>query len=138
MTKEVSITIAGVQLGTDEEPIIMTASGTYHLHNDKHYIQYEERSEEGLGSVKNLIKLSLTRVEMTKQGAAKSQMDFDLNHRTEIIYQTPYGSLYFEARTTRLVITEAESLIEVTLEYSLFSKEEHISDNRTIIRISAI
>ncbi len=138
MTKEVSIIIEGVQLGSEEEPIIITASGTYHLHNDKHYIQYEEMSEEGHGSVQNRIKLSMTQVEMIKKSATNSQMSFDLNRRTEIIYQTPYGNLFFEAKTTLLTITETERLIEATLEYSLYSNDEPISDNRTIIRITAI
>ena len=138
MTKEVSITMEGVQLGSEEEPIITTASGTYHLRNGKHYIQYEEKSVEGSKSVKSLIKISMTQVEITKQGAEKSQMNFDLHDMTEIIYQTPYGSLFFEAKTTQLLITEAERLIEVTLEYSLLSNKDTISDNRTIIRIMAL
>lgn len=135
MTKEVSITIEGIQLGSEEAPIIMTASGTYHMHKDKHYIQYEEQSEEGLGSIKSMIKIGLTQIEMTKKGTGNSEMTFDLNQKTEVIYRTPYGTLFFEAMTSRIAVEEAEEEIVVRLEYSLFTNDETISDNRTTIRI---
>jgi len=138
MTKEVSIIIDGVQIGTEEEPIIMTASGTYHLQNDKHYIQYEEPSEDGQGTIKNRIKITPSQVEMTKKGASDSQMNFDLNHSTEIIYQTPYGNLFFEVKTNLLEVIETEKLIEVKLEYTLYSNGDLIAEHRTIIRINSL
>ncbi len=135
MTKEVSIIIEGTQIGVEEEPILITASGTYHMHNDKHYIQYEELSEDGLGRSKNMIKIGAEKIEMTKRGASSSEMSFDLMHTTPVTYQTPYGSLCFQAQTSQFIVEETNHTLEVTMEYSLYSKEEHISDNRTIIRI---
>ncbi len=137
MTKEVSIIIEGTQIGIEEEPILITAAGTYHMHNDKHYIQYEELSEDGLGHSKNLIKIGATKIEMTKKGASNSEMSFDLKHITPVIYQTPYGSLCFQAQTAQFTVEETNHTLKVTMEYSLYSNEEHISDNRTIIRIQS-
>lgn len=135
MTKEVSVTIEGIQLGTEEEPIISTASGTYHLHNDKHYIQYNETVEDGEGMIKSIIKISRTQIEMTKKGAITSQMTFDLCEMTEAIYQTPFGSLFFEVKTSKIQVEELPGRIEVGLEYSLSSNGELMSDNRTLIKI---
>lgn len=135
MTKEVSITIEGTQMGAEEDSVIITASGTYHMHSNKHYIQYEEQAEEGPGIIKNMIKIGPDQVEMTKKGDASSEMNFAINHKTEVIYRTPYGSLFFEARTSQIKVVEEENSIEVTMEYALYSNEDHISDNRTIIRI---
>ncbi|MDF2485809.1 MAG: hypothetical protein K0R46_1977 [Herbinix sp.] len=135
MTKEVSITIEGIQLGSEEAPIRMIASGVYHMHKDKHYIQYDEQSEDGQGSIKNMIKIGLTRIEMTKKGAGSSEMTFDLNQTTEVIYCTPYGTLVFEAKTSQITVEEKEEEIVVRLEYSLYTNEAPISDNRTTIRI---
>jgi uncharacterized beta-barrel protein YwiB (DUF1934 family) len=133
MTKEVSITMEGIQKGLEEEPIITTASGTYHLRQDKHYIQYEEQTEQGC--IRNTVKIALTQVEMTKKGAINSEMEFDLNRRTDVIYRTPYGTLFFEAQTSQITVKEEEDYIEVTLEYNLFSNDDLTSENRTIIRI---
>jgi uncharacterized beta-barrel protein YwiB (DUF1934 family) len=135
MTKEVVIIIEGTQIGAEESPILMTASGTYHRHHDKHYIQYEEPAEDGQGCIKNMVKIGASQIEMTKKGAASSEMRFDMNNKSEITYQTPYGSLFFESQTSQITIVEEEASIEVAMEYSLYSNNDRISDNRTIIRI---
>ncbi len=137
MTKEVSITIEGTQTGAEEVPILITASGTYHMHNNKHYIQYEEQAEDGQGCIKNMIKIGPEQIEMTKKGAASSEMTFDRNNKTEVIYRTPFGSLFFETLTSQIAMIVEENSIEVTMEYALYSNEDHISDHRTIIRIQA-
>jgi uncharacterized beta-barrel protein YwiB (DUF1934 family) len=82
-----------------------------------------------------MIKIACNQVEMTKKGAINSEMLFDLNRKTEIIYRTSYGTLFFEAQTSRITVSEEEDKIEVILEYCLFSNDELISENRTTIRI---
>lgn len=135
MTREVSITMEGIQKGLEDSPVLTTASGSYHIRQDKQYIQFDEQAEEGQGSIKNMIKIACNQVEMTKKGAINSEMLFDLNRKTEIIYRTSYGTLFFEAQTSRITVSEEEDKIEVILEYCLFSNDELISENRTIIRI---
>ncbi len=135
MTKQVSIMMEGIQKGLEDSPVLTAASGIYHIRHDKHYIQFEEQAEEGQGSIKNMIKIALNQVEMTKKGAVNSEMVFDLNRKTEIIYRTSFGTLYFEAQTSRINVNEEEDKLEVVLEYCLFSNDELISENCTIIRI---
>ncbi len=135
MTKEVSITMEGIQKGLEDSPVLTTASGIYHIRLDKHYIQYEEQAEEEQGRINNMIKIANNRVEMTKKGAINSEMVFDLNGKTEVVYRTSYGTLYFEAQTSRITVDEEEDKLEVVLEYCLFSNDELISENCTIIRI---
>ena len=135
MTKEVSITMEGIQKGLEDSLVRTTASGIYHMRHDKHYIQFEEQAEEGQGIIKNMIKITLDQVEMTKNGAVNSEMVFDLNHKTEIVYRTSFGTLYFEAQTSNITVNEEADKLEVLLEYSLFSNDDPISENRTIIRI---
>jgi uncharacterized beta-barrel protein YwiB (DUF1934 family) len=135
MTKEVSIMMKGIQKGLEDLPVLTTASGIYHIRLDKQYIQFDEQAEEGQGCIKNMIKIARNQVEMTKKGAINSEMVFDLNRKTEIIYRTSYGTLFFEAQTSRIMINEEEDKLEVILEYCLFSNDELISENRTIICI---
>ncbi len=135
MTKEVFITMEGIQKGLEDEPILTRASGTYHKLRDKHYIQFEEQAEEGQGGVSNRIIIVSNQVEMKKKGAVDSEMVFDLDRKTEVIYRTSYGTLFFEAQTSRVMVKEEEDKIEVILEYSLFSNDDLISENHTRIRI---
>jgi uncharacterized beta-barrel protein YwiB (DUF1934 family) len=137
MTKEVIISIEGLQQGSEEEPVVMTASGTYHLLKGRHYIQYDEKSEEGEGVTKSTIKISLTKIELSKKGANSSQMDFDINDETIAIYHTPYGSLAFDVKTSEIVLDEAQDRLRVKLEYSLSSNDSHVSNNRIMICIES-
>jgi uncharacterized beta-barrel protein YwiB (DUF1934 family) len=137
MKKEVSIVIEGAQLGSEEEPVIMTASGIYHLHSDRHYIQYEEKPEEGEGIIKCTVKIALTKIELSKKGANCAQMVFDLNEETVAIYQTPFGNLSFDVKTTEIILEESPDKLQVKLVYSLSSNDSHVSNNRIIIMIES-
>ena len=59
MTKDVLITISGVQmLDDDDEDVEMVTRGDYYQKNGKHYIMYDEQMEGFEGTVKNIIKVS--------------------------------------------------------------------------------
>ncbi len=135
MTKEVLISIQGVQLGSKEEPIRMTALGSYHFTNGTHYIQYEECATEDQERSKNTIKISSEKVELSKKGAAASQMTFHLSHIEQAIYQTPYGSLSLETNTHSIRLQESNDKIEVGLQYSLFSDAKLMSEHELNIVI---
>jgi uncharacterized beta-barrel protein YwiB (DUF1934 family) len=135
MTKYITVTIEGSQLDNDEAPIVLSCNGTYHLHNDMYYVQYDEVIEEGKESIKNRMKISQTQIEMIKKGSGASQITFDLDQDTQAIYRTPYGSLCFEVKTSDIRVKELEELIEAELEYTLYSEGALLSSHRTIIRI---
>lgn len=135
MTKEVSITIIGNQPGTKEEPVTMTASGIYHLTNGKHDIRYEEKSEEHEVVLKNSLKITQTKVVLTKKGAQNSLMEFDLDETTQAVYPTPYGSLALDIKTKLIVVKETSNKIEVKLEYALFTNDSKLSNNELLIII---
>ncbi|MDD3172783.1 MAG: DUF1934 domain-containing protein [Herbinix sp.] len=137
MTKDVIISIKGIQLGAEEEPVIMTAMGTYHLTNGKHYIQYDEKIEDSDISLKNTLKISTFGVLLTKKGVQHSQMAFDLNETTRTVYQTPYGNLSLEVKTKSIQIKEASEKIEVKLKYSISDDVSKMSENELIIAIEA-
>ena len=136
MTKEVAVIIEGFQQG-QEEPVITKTSGIYHLHGDRHFIQYEEEGQEGEGSTKNLIKISATRIELAKRSNSFAQMNFDLEEKTETVYQTPYGSLFLEIKTNKIQIIETLDNLQIELEYTLYENGEKLSDNRISMMITA-
>lgn len=137
MTKEVDIRIKGQQLGEEEDPVIMTASGTYHLTNGNHYIHYVEEVEGSDDISKNTIKISSKRVILLKKGVQNSQMIFDLQEEDQAIYQTSYGRLTMETDTRMIKLQETQDRIEVQMEYSLFADGSKLSDNRLSIVIIA-
>lgn len=137
MTKDVILNIEGRQLDSDEMVMIVKADGVYHLQHQKHFIQYDEPAETEGAVIKNMIKISPNRIEITKKGAVSSQMYFDLDQNTEAIYQTPYGDLCFQIRTSTIFLEATENSILVKLEYSLYTEDSLLSDHRTVILIQA-
>ena len=68
MTKDVLITISGVQmLDDDDEDVEMVTRGDYYQKNGKHYIMYDEQMEGFEGTVKNIIKVSPGSVDIIKK-----------------------------------------------------------------------
>jgi uncharacterized beta-barrel protein YwiB (DUF1934 family) len=135
MTKDVLITIEGLQHGSEEAPVTTTAYGTYHLTNGWHYITYDDISTEGEAATKNTIKIKLDQIILTKKGTQLTQMNFELKETTQANYQTPYGSLTLEIKTTKILIMASEENIEVKLDYSLSTEDSPLSDNSLTIQI---
>lgn len=67
MTKDVLITISGMQFDIEEEPVELVTVGTYYLKNGKHYVLYEEQTEGNGQVTKNIVKFYEGHFEMTKR-----------------------------------------------------------------------
>ena len=129
MTKEVIISIEGTQIGSEEDPIVVTASGIYHFTNGKHFVQYDEKLEGSDKSSKNTIKISPSNVVLTKKTVVQSHMEFELNELTRTYYQTAYGEMIFDIITKSISLEEKPYKIEARLEYTLTTQGSVVSDN---------
>lgn len=152
MNGNVSIFIEGLVRGEDESSIITKATGVYRMLDDVHILKYMEsavkRDEESdaldKGSISadedcvNTIKISSGLVEMIKMGENSTHMVFDLSRSTQSVYDTPYGSLYFQVETRRIDIEEKENELVLDMEYSLSHEDSHISDNRIYLTVNEV
>ena len=96
MTKEVLVTISGLQFAEDrenEEAVEIITAGDYYKRNGKHYIVYEEVTEGFDAPTKNIIKMSADKMDITKSGTNSVHMMFEKNRKNMSYYYTPYGSL---------------------------------------------
>lgn len=144
MNENVNILIEGIVRGEDESRITTKATGQYCMLDDVHIIRYTEsavkRDEKSEALDKdsinteedcvNTIKISTGLVEMIKIGDNSTHMVFDINKPTQSVYDTPYGSLYFNILTTRIDIEEKGNTVTLNMEYSLSHEDSHISDNQ--------
>lgn len=143
MIGNVSIFIEGTVRGEEESRIITKATGHYSRLDGLHILKYMESAvkrdgesdsivDESLDTDEdcvNTIKISSQQVEMIKIGQNSTHMVFDLSRATQSIYDTPYGSLYFDIQTTRIEIEEKDKELFLNMEYSLSYENSHISDN---------
>lgn len=137
MTKDVLVTIEGLQIDVDAEAIKVCESGQYHLRNGKHYIQYDEKVEGGKGVIKNIIKISQNQISIIKKGFNETTMVFNVNEVTRTDYSTPYGMLPLDIRTKIIRLDELENEILVFLTYSLSMSDNHLTDNSIKIKITS-
>jgi uncharacterized beta-barrel protein YwiB (DUF1934 family) len=139
MSKRVKIFIEGMSRDEEEDRIITNAIGEYRLIDGVHILRYKENDLENNNSSENdkeinTIRISSTYVEMIKSGDNRTKMVFDLYKNTESVYDTPYGCLQFQIKTSKMVLEEKQDQIVMHMEYSLSHNDSHISDNRILIK----
>ena len=139
MTKDVLITISGLQFadGADSEPVEIITSGVYYKKNGKHYILYDEVTEETCRTTKNIIKLGDEVVDITKRGEVNVHMMFEKNKKNVTYYYTPYGRLLIGTDATKVLVEEKEHDLCVTVDYMLEINYEHMADCTITMKVKS-
>ena len=135
MNKKVKVSLSSYQK-TDAgvEEIKVSAPGTYSLINDRHFIKYEEKTDDGAIN-KVLLKFENNFFEMTKSGETVSTLTFTEGENTEGYYKTPYGTFLIETDTKKLDLKIGKKNIFVNLEYGLYIDGEFVADCKMYIEI---
>lgn len=137
MTKDILVSVAGIQFEIDEEEVIeVITSGNYYCKSGKHYILYEEQDEQQ-GVTKNRIKIEPNRVEMKKNGAITTNMIFEEGKENITYYNTGFGTLLVQVKTSSIIFLEQEDFIYVKILYSMDVNYAHVSDCRVEIKVRA-
>ena len=139
MTKDVLITISGVQMLDEEDmDVEMVTRGDYYQRNGKHYILYDEVMEGFEGTVRNVIKVSPESVDIIKQGAASTRMQFYKNNKNLSCYTTPLGDLMIGIQANRISIDEGQDHLKINVEYSLDINYQHASDCNISVSVQSV
>ena len=130
MTKEVLITISGIHVMDDAEDadVEMMIRGDYYYKNGKHYILYDEVVEGLEGTIRNVIKVSPSGMDIIKKGAANTHMQFEKNKKNLSCYVTPMGDMMVGIQASQIRIDEQPDSLTVAMEYSLDINYQHLSD----------
>jgi uncharacterized beta-barrel protein YwiB (DUF1934 family) len=137
MTKDVLITISGMQFDIEEKPIELVTVGTYYCKNGKHYVLYEEQTEDNGQVTKNIVKFYDGHFEMTKKGGNNSFLLFDREKKTSTVYQTLAGPIQIDAVTRDLSIAETENELLVNVKYALDINYNFISECEVNFKVQA-
>ena len=130
MTKDVLITISGLQYDIDEnETVEVVTPGTYYFKNNKHYLLYDEYLDESSNEVtKNKMIISGDQISIIKTGATSTQMQFEPGKECLSYYHTPMGQLEIAFATSKVNIHHEEDLINININYGLSINKSHVSD----------
>ena len=138
MNKSVSINLSSHQK-TDSgiEEIKVSSKGVYSLINGRHFVKYDEETEDGQKN-KVLLKFEDDFFEMTKSGEVSSTLHFEEGLKTEGLYKTPYGAFLIETDTKKLDIDIKENGICIQITYELAIAGEYVADCNIDIEIEFI
>lgn len=78
MTKDVLLSIKGLQIGENEQndTIEVISPGDYYFRNGKHFFMYEEVMEGQKESTRNMIKVRDNYMELTEKGCCQRSYEF--------------------------------------------------------------
>ncbi len=139
MQKEVLIFLSSSQEGGDvgEDKLEVITAGQYYFKNGKHYIIYEEMSEDGRETTKNIIKIYKDTTEVIKSGGASVHMVFEKGKKNFSYYDVPYGKLLVGMDTDCVELTEEEDRLHLRLGYRLEVDYRHMADCVVEIRVES-
>ena len=139
MTKDVLITVSGLQFETEEDEAVEVISrGEYYFRNGKHFLVYDEPTGDADENSKCVIKISKEAVEVNKKGAVNVHMLFEKDVSNMTYYTTLVGDMLIEITTHGIVWKEEEDSIYLKLTYALDMNYQHISECELTIRVDAV
>lgn len=138
MKKNVIISLTGLQYAAEEEdaPIEVINFGRYYKKGEKHYLLYEDTSEND-ASVKCRIKVSKEELELQKDDRLNTRLLFVPGEEYFTNYETPYGSLLVGVSTRSLELLEEEEFLRAKLRYGLEINNEHVADCTLVLKVQS-
>lgn len=132
MTKEILLSLKGLQMTDNEEPQAMETitPADYYQRNGSHYVLYEEMMEGFTDVARNRIKFNASCLEVSKKGLVNVLMLFEENKKNMTSYMTPYGNILIGIDTESICVEEKENQIRVEVEYALEANYQHLADCR--------
>ncbi len=129
MTKDVLISIQGLQFHEGESDNIETiTSGTYYKKNKSHYVIFEEITEGYEEPTKSIIRFNEKEMTLTKHGLVNVHMLFEENKKNITNYGTPFGNIIIGIEAGRIELTEEERQMQLRVNYALEVNYEHLAD----------
>lgn len=135
MTKDVLVSIKGMDGSANEDDIETIHCGQFYRRNGKVYIKYEESIDGMDNKISTMIKVSGQEIEITNRGAINSSMVFIPGQKITNNYQSPYGILNMGVDTEYLSIQETESTFDVELKYNIEYDGNYANGRHVLINV---
>ncbi|MBS6396279.1 MAG: DUF1934 domain-containing protein [Clostridiales bacterium] len=129
MTKEVMVTISGLQIAEAEQDTVeLVHIGEYYERNGTHYIFFDELLEGIPEPVKNVIKIKDRCLEVQKKGPVVTKLVFEEGKSQRSTYTIPFGSFLIETSTNSVQVHQGEERLEAAVAYGLEINGAHCAD----------
>lgn len=139
MTKDITITVSGISTDEDgqESTTTLTARGQYFERDGSRFLLYTEKDPETGALTRNTLKLSNCLLELSRRGALRCRMVFEVGKIHRVSYSTPYGALLLDICTKELTHSWSDQSGTIRLSYSLHDGNDLLSQHRLSIKIAS-
>lgn len=114
-----------------QDTVNETAEGSLYIRNGKKYIIYRAETENGTEAC--TIISDGGRVTVKRSGGTSSVMTFDRSRRTRTLYRMPYGSMFMDIETAKIVDALSESGGQLRLVYTIMLQGQEIYNDMSIV-----
>ncbi len=136
MERSVLVAISGARFtGDDKNDVELITVGSYFCRNGKHYVVYDEISDDGKDVVKSVVRMTPDCLDIIRSGGMNSHMIFEKGQKNVCCYMTPYGEMMVGVQTRAIHMEESEDLLRTNVEYSLDINYEHMADCNITITV---
>lgn len=135
MKKDVLITILGSQTdGKTTENSEVKTVGEYYLKNDKHFLMFEELTEDH-ETIKTTMKIGGQNITLVRNGVQSTRMVFEKGEMNLASYVTPFGDITLGVNTGELELEESENHLKARVVYGLDMNGEFVTTNTIQIEV---
>lgn len=138
MKQDVLLAIRGSQKYADQDPEIidLVTEGTMEFRDSGWDISYEESELTGMAGVTTTFRVERDKVTLTRTGALKSEMVFQLGVVHDSLYQMPFGALMLSVEAISLFydIVPDGGVIDLSYKIDIENTEAGIIDYHLDIR----
>lgn len=129
MNKNVRISISGLHSNDEEtSDVVSNSTGTYLYKEGKHYVCFEELSQDGMDYSKSILKLHPDMIELIRRGVGGTHLYFEPGKLNNTYYNTVVGNIFIGVNTKYMDLQVSDKVITARIEYELVMNEDKVSD----------
>ncbi len=138
--RPVILTVKGRQAydGAEPDETELMTEGAMTVTKEGCRLSYEETALSGMEGTTTTFEVSGPRVILTRAGRVNSQLVFEEGRQHTSLYETPFGALTLDVRTSRLRhnLTERGGVLEI--QYSVAVGYSATGHNRFLLRVRPV
>lgn len=134
-TKDVIISVTGMQTGSGPEPMELVTAGKYNVGPDVISMSWEESELTGMEGTKTEVTVLPGSVVLERKGTLNSRMEFQEGKKNFFLYETPFGSATMGLNTNRIQANLGSHGGELLVDFSLDVEHKGVGRNRVYIKV---
>ena len=124
MKKKAVITVKSIADEDNENKVEVVSIGTFEKADDQYIVKYEETELSGMEGTTTTIIIKDNAFSLNREGSTKTQMDFECNKESAVLYNTPYGVINMKVFTKEISIDINDNGGELNTIYTFVLEDE--------------